>query len=83
MDLTHFAKKVLNRIHVHINKGKKDIFIFSTPRSGSTWLMQILGSNKGVKKVYEPFHRVNSKYYYPIMPKDRFLFLDLNLCISS
>jgi hypothetical protein len=76
MRLKDLFKTIINKIHIQLDKKKRDIFIFSTPRSGSTWLLQILGSNKRVKIVYEPFHRVNSKYYNPIKPKDRFLDLD-------
>ena len=38
-------------------KGEKpDIYLFSTPRSGSTWLMELITSQKGIKFCNEPFN---------------------------
>ena len=39
--------------NIHIAGLKPDIFIFSTPRSGSTFLMELLYAQKGVK-IFEP-----------------------------
>ncbi len=39
----------------HRSGGKPDILIFSSPRSGSTWLMEIIGTQEGVRPVSEPF----------------------------
>lgn len=37
-------------------KGKeKNIFLFSTPRSGSTWLLELLVREKGMSYCFEPF----------------------------
>ena len=49
-------KKFLRRIsNIHIQKDTPNIFILTTPRSGSTWLMQLLGAQKGIKEINEPF----------------------------
>jgi hypothetical protein len=42
--------------NVHRQGAKKNIFLFSTPRSGSTWLMEILSSQPGTKYYDEPFN---------------------------
>jgi hypothetical protein len=34
----------------------KNIFLFSMPRSGTTWLMEIIGTQPGFKLVNEPFN---------------------------
>lgn len=47
--LTYQIKKMINKLHVHRDSEKKDIFIFSSFRSGSTWLTQMLRSQQGVK----------------------------------
>lgn len=38
----------------HIPSGERDIFLFATPRGGSTWLMEILASQPGIKSFDEP-----------------------------
>ncbi len=42
--------------NVHRQGAERDIFLFSTPRSGSTWLMEILASQPGMKYYDEPFN---------------------------
>jgi hypothetical protein len=39
---------------IHIQAEKPNVFIFSTARSGSTWLMEIIASQPGVKFINEP-----------------------------
>lgn len=46
-------KSVLN---FHQKGDKPDILLFSTPRSGSTWLMELVCSQKGIKFCNEPFN---------------------------
>jgi len=41
--------------NVHTPGEKPDIFLFSTPRSGSTWLMELIATQPGVKPISEPF----------------------------
>lgn len=47
--------KFINQFTNHHRPGnKKNIFIFSTPRSGSTWLNELICTQKGVKYCNEP-----------------------------
>jgi len=43
----------------HRPDGRPDVFVFTTPRSGSTWLMELLSSQPGFKSVSEPFNLRN------------------------
>lgn len=49
----YLPAKLFNK---HEISGKPDILLFSTPRSGSTWLMEIISSQSDIKFVNEPFH---------------------------
>lgn len=40
----------------HFEGGNRNIIIFSTPRSGSTWLAELLATNKKIKLVREPLN---------------------------
>lgn len=40
---------------IHRPDGRPDVCLFTTPRSGSTWLMELLASQPGFKAVSEPF----------------------------
>jgi hypothetical protein len=46
--------KIKQLSNVHKQGDKPNIFIFTTARSGSTWLMEMLSSQKGVKYIHEP-----------------------------
>ena len=41
---------------LHIPNGDKNIFLFSTPRSGSTWLTELISTQPQFKMVKEPFN---------------------------
>ncbi|MFM1874725.1 MAG: hypothetical protein RL266_462 [Bacteroidota bacterium] len=41
---------------IHVAGSKKNLIVISTPRSGSTWLVEILGASKRVKLVREPLN---------------------------
>ncbi len=41
--------------NIHIQGKQKNIFLFATPRGGSTWLMEIIASQPGMKHYDEPF----------------------------
>ncbi|MFW5790250.1 MAG: sulfotransferase domain-containing protein [Bacillota bacterium] len=45
----YYLKKILNKVHYHRQSQKNDIFIFSTFRSGSTWLAETIKSHPGIK----------------------------------
>ncbi|MCP4373896.1 MAG: hypothetical protein GY797_38205 [Deltaproteobacteria bacterium] len=52
------AKKVVvARLNCHHQGNKKDILILSSPRSGSTWLMETFYAVPGTKYIYEPLAR--------------------------
>lgn len=40
----------------HKPSGEKNLFLFSMPRSGTTWLMEIIATQPGFKMVNEPFN---------------------------
>ena len=45
----------INKIcNIHIQGDLPNIFVFSTARSGSTWLMEVISSEKGIKIIGEP-----------------------------
>jgi hypothetical protein len=46
---------LLTVLPVHRQGGADDLFIFSSPRSGSTWLMEVLAAEPGMKPINEPF----------------------------
>ena len=53
----HFLKNYLRCFtNVHVQGKKSNIFILSSPRSGSTWLMELIGSEKNLKSCNEPFN---------------------------
>ncbi len=63
----------------HSKSNKKDIFIFSSPRSGSTWLMELIASQKNIKYVDEPLHINRHKSYLTnIEPSWSFIYSDSN-----
>ncbi len=51
--ITFFLKSFSN---YHTRSDKKDIFLFATPRGGSTWVMEILASQTALKYYDEPFN---------------------------
>jgi len=51
--LKYFLKSISN---IHIQASKNNIFLFATPRGGSTWLMEIIASQPGMKFFDEPFN---------------------------
>lgn len=53
IDITKDWIKTISNIHLQGNK--KNIFLFATPRGGSTWVMEILASQPGMKYYDEPF----------------------------
>lgn len=47
-------QKIKQFCNIHIQGEKPNIFIFSTARSGSTWLAEIIASQRGLKFIDEP-----------------------------
>ena len=47
--------------NVHRPDGRPNVFLFSTPRSGSTWLMELIWTQPGFKYVNEPLNLINAR----------------------
>ena len=47
------AKSIVN---IHRGDGRPDVFVFTMPRSGSTWLMELIGDQPGFKTCSEPLN---------------------------
>ena len=53
--LTCIAKNVVkSATNIHCPDSRQNVFLFSTPRSGSTWLMELIGTQPGFKACNEP-----------------------------
>jgi len=51
------VKHTLARLtNIHLPDGSPNVFIFSTPRSGSTWLMELILTQPGFRPCSEPFN---------------------------
>ncbi len=48
-------RHLLTRIPLHVPGGRRDIVMLSSRRSGSTWLMEALGAEPGLRTIDEPF----------------------------
>ncbi len=42
--------------NLHLPNGRRDVFLFSTPRGGSTWLSELILTQPGFKPADEPFN---------------------------
>ena len=42
--------------NIHIRSNRPDVFVFATPRGGSTWLMELICSQKGFRYCGEPLN---------------------------
>jgi hypothetical protein len=54
MFIQTFKWQINNICNIHIQGDLPNIFIFSTARSGSTWLMEMISTQKGIKFISEP-----------------------------
>ncbi len=50
------GQALLHYSNWHRQGAKPNIFIFSTPRSGSTWIKELIGSQAGIRFCNEPFN---------------------------
>ena len=73
------AKKVITTcFNYHRRSDKKDIIIISSPRSGSTWLMETLYAIPGIKYINEPLAK-DILDYHNFLPLDtRWRYADLS-----
>lgn len=74
----YFLKKMLIKLFNYHNQSKKDILILSSPRSGSTWLMEILYTQPGIKYINEPLAKNILDYNNYIPIKTRWNYITLN-----
>lgn len=80
-ELKMFIKE---RIWINLNRHrqgkKKNICIFASRRGGSTWLMELLGSNKGTKYIDQPFSIYSASpikiKYLPVFEYGQFIHFD-------
>lgn len=53
----YILKNLIKAITIfHLKEKEKDILLFSTPRSGSTWLLELIISHSKGKSIGEPFN---------------------------
>lgn len=65
-------------LNVHRPSEKKDILILSAPRSGSTWLMEVLYSEPGMKFINEPLGKRILDYWDFLPIETRWNYIDLS-----
>ena len=72
------VKKILTNINIHQHGNENDILILSSPRSGSTILMEMIYTNSNIKYINEPLEKniVDFHGYLPI--KHKWNYLSLN-----
>jgi hypothetical protein len=58
---------------IHIQADRPNVFIFATARSGSTWLMEIIASQPGVKFISEPLYLTQFRNGGPLPSSWEFL----------
>jgi hypothetical protein len=56
MNKDTFKNVLKSFANLHLPSGKPDVFLFSMPRSGSTWLMELIGTQPGFKTCSEPLN---------------------------
>ena len=68
---------VSNHIIIHNPGPKKDIVILSSPRSGSTWLMEIISAEDKIRYINEPFNRylLDINDFFPIPARCNYFYL--------
>jgi hypothetical protein len=71
-------KRIMTKIFNSHKQKKKDILILSSPRSGSTWLMELLSYEKHAKYIDEPLSKdiIDIKNFLPIKTWWNYLSLD-------
>ena len=83
--LKNLLKVAIGKFNFHRkDPKKKDIFIFYTRRSGSTWLMEIINSQKGIRWIADPLDvnrnvAFSQRHLLPDIPpsnRPRFIHLD-------
>jgi len=66
----HIKWKINHFGNIHIQGTKKNIYIFTTAKSGSTWLMEMIATQRGIKYINEPFLVRNYNARFRPLPAD-------------
>lgn len=74
------VKQTAWRMNRHTPGSKPDICLFATRRGGSTWLMDILSVNRGLRYLNQPFSffsgPVYLRHHLPLVEASQFIHLD-------
>lgn len=54
--IAQIKRAIASTTNIHLPGRNPNIFVFSTPRSGSTWLMELILTQPGFKPCNEPFN---------------------------
>jgi hypothetical protein len=77
---TLIKKSIWTLLSRHRQGREKNICIFASRRGGSTWLMELIASNKGVRYVDQPFSIYSASLiqfqYLPVLGYGQFIHLD-------
>jgi len=73
-------KSIWELLSRHRQGSKKNICIFASRRGGSTWLMELIGSNKGLRYIDQPLSIYSASLiqfqYLPVFNYGQFIHLD-------
>lgn len=72
--IKELAREIITSFNFHHKGNQSDILILSSPRSGSTWLMEMLYTQPGVKYINEPLGKRRLDYHklLPIQTRWRY-----------
>jgi hypothetical protein len=71
--IDHLKWSIKRHTNIHVPGKEPNIFIFSTARSGSTWLMEIIATQHGIKFINEPLLMTQFKHGGPLPASWEFL----------
>lgn len=83
MKLELFAREILFKLYCTHRQGeKKNIFLFANRRSGSTWILNTIAQEKGMRYMGRPLQAMNHGRHKSLLPpsakKDPIIFLEEN-----
>jgi hypothetical protein len=73
-----FKGLVTTCLNIHRQGEAADIVILSSPRSGSTWLMELIATQPGIKAIDEPLNKDLLDYHRLLPIATRWNYLDLS-----
>ncbi|MBP6733332.1 MAG: hypothetical protein KA142_01325 [Chromatiaceae bacterium] len=66
-EVLEYVKRIIeNNNNIHKPDGRPNVLLFSTPRSGSTWLMELILTQSGFKPCDEPFDLRQRHVHLPL-----------------